>query len=255
MFRNQYDNDITTWSPQGRIHQIEYAMESVKLGSACVGVKNKKHAVLVAIKRSASDLSGHLRKVYEIDNHIGVSITGLTSDARSLCRFMRSTCLDDKWAYDTPMAVKRLVGFVGEKLQRCTHYWGRRPYGVGLLVAGYDEEGPHIYQVDPSANYYDCKCMALGARSQSAKTYLEKNYDAILSTDNLDDLVTHGLKALRDCLPGDGELNMDNCTVAVVGEGMDFTTYDDEQVARFVELIREDAAAPPAEGQQAEMEQ
>ncbi|TNN77259.1 Proteasome subunit alpha type-1 [Liparis tanakae] len=50
-FRNQYDNDVTVWSPQGRIHQIEYAMEAVKQGSATVGLKSKSHAVLVALKR------------------------------------------------------------------------------------------------------------------------------------------------------------------------------------------------------------
>ena len=50
MFRNQYDSSTTTWSPQGRIHQIEYAMEAVKQGSATVGIKSKTHAVLVALK-------------------------------------------------------------------------------------------------------------------------------------------------------------------------------------------------------------
>ena len=49
-FRNQYDNDVTVWSPQGRIHQIEYAMEAVKQGAATVGIKSKTHAVLVALK-------------------------------------------------------------------------------------------------------------------------------------------------------------------------------------------------------------
>lgn len=63
------------------------------------------------------------------------------------------------------------------KLQICTQRYDRRPYGVGLLVAGWDEKGPHIYQTCPSANYYDCKAMAIGARSQSARTYLEKHLD------------------------------------------------------------------------------
>lgn len=50
MFRNQYDGDNTTWSPQGRIHQVEYAMEAVKQGSATVGIKSETHAVVVALK-------------------------------------------------------------------------------------------------------------------------------------------------------------------------------------------------------------
>ncbi len=83
-FRNQYDSDVTVWSPQGRLHQVEYAMEAVKLGSATVGLKNKTHAILVALKRAASELSAYQKKLFPIDDHIGISISGLTADARML---------------------------------------------------------------------------------------------------------------------------------------------------------------------------
>lgn len=63
MFRSQYDSDITTWSPQGRIHQIEYAMEAVKQGSAAIGLKSKTHAVVVALKRASSELGSHQQKI------------------------------------------------------------------------------------------------------------------------------------------------------------------------------------------------
>lgn len=83
-FRNQYDSDVTVWSPQGRLHQVEYAMEAVKLGSATVGLKNKQYAVLIALKRAVSELSAYQKKVIPIDEHIGISISGLTADARML---------------------------------------------------------------------------------------------------------------------------------------------------------------------------
>lgn len=77
MFRNQYDSDIATWSPQGRLHQIEYAMEAVKQGSACVGLKSKTHAVIVALKRTSSELGAYQKKIFRIDDHIGIAISGL----------------------------------------------------------------------------------------------------------------------------------------------------------------------------------
>ena len=83
-FRNQYDSDVTVWSPQGRLHQVEYAMEAVKLGSATVGLKSKTHAVLIALKRASSELSAHQKKIIPIDTHIGITIAGLTADARIL---------------------------------------------------------------------------------------------------------------------------------------------------------------------------
>lgn len=63
MHRSQYDSDITTWSPQGRIHQIEYAMEAVKQGSAAIGLKSKTHAIVVALKRASSELGSHQKKI------------------------------------------------------------------------------------------------------------------------------------------------------------------------------------------------
>ena len=87
-----------------------------------------------------------------------------------------------------------------------TQRYGRRPFGVGLLVAGYDDLGTHLYQTCPSANYYECKAMAIGARSQSARTYLEKHLNEF-PTNSLDDLIRHALRALRDTLPNEIELS------------------------------------------------
>jgi 20S proteasome subunit alpha 6 len=75
---------VTVWSPQGRLHKVEYAMEAVKLGSATVGLKSKTHAVLIALKRASSELSAHQKKIIPIDTHIGITIAGLTADARIL---------------------------------------------------------------------------------------------------------------------------------------------------------------------------
>merc|ERR1711935_123810 len=88
MFRNQYDTDCITWSPQGRIHQIEYAEEAVKQGSCCVGLVSKTHAVLATLKRSNSELGSYQQKVFKIDNHIGIGIAGLTPDGRVLSHFL-----------------------------------------------------------------------------------------------------------------------------------------------------------------------
>ncbi|KAF0291569.1 Proteasome subunit alpha type-1 [Amphibalanus amphitrite] len=233
MFRNQYDNDVTVWSPQGRLHQVEYAMEAVKQGAATVGLKCRTHAVLVALKRASSELSAHQKKIMPIDGHVGVSIAGLTADARILSRWMRTECLNAQYAHDRPLPVSRLISDLGNKMQVCTQRDGSRPYGVGLLVAGYDESGPHIYQTCPSANYFDCKAMAIGARSQSARTYLEKHL-AEFPDCTWQEIVTHALLALRDTLPNDMDLTTKNCTVAVVGKGMEFTIHEDEEVAPFL---------------------
>jgi len=177
MNRNQYDSDITTWSPQGRIFQIEYAMNAVTQGSAAIGLRSKNHVVLASLKRSASELASHQKKIFCIDDHMGIAIAGLAADARVLSKYMRTECLQHKYIYDTPMQASRLVNQVADKAQVKTQRMGRRPYGVGLLVSSYDRTGAHLFEVNPSGNFSEYHAMAIGARAQSAKTYLEKTFE------------------------------------------------------------------------------
>uniref|UniRef100_A0A1L8EEA1 Proteasome subunit alpha type n=1 Tax=Haematobia irritans TaxID=7368 RepID=A0A1L8EEA1_HAEIR len=243
MFRNQYDSDVTVWSPQGRLHQVEYAMEAVKLGSATVGLKNKNYAVLVALSRAASELSSSQRKIIPIDDHLGISISGITADARVLSRLLRTECLNYKYSYDTTYPVSRLISFLGNKMQSTTQRYDRRPYGVGLLVAGYDDMGPHIYQVVPSANFYNCKAMSIGSRSQSARTYLERHINTFAECSK-DELICHGIQAIRGTLPND-EVGKDdknsllNITVAIVGRNQPFKILDDTETLRYLAMAKE----------------
>lgn len=258
MFRNQYDSTTSVWSPQGRIHQVEYAMEAVKQGSATVGIKSKTHAVLVVLKRAQNELSAHQKKILRIAPHCGMAMAGLTADGRTLSNFMRTETLNHEIVYGGDMPITRLMSTLGDKLQTPTQMYTRRPYGVGLLVAGFDKLGPHIYQTCPSANFYDCKAMSIGSRSQSARTYLEKVYNDLPDCDR-NGLVKHGLLALRETLPADAELTSHNVTVAIVGKDEEFVEYEDERVEQFLSLldstkkpdIRSTPAAPAQEQEDA----
>ncbi|XP_011186568.1 proteasome subunit alpha type-1-like [Zeugodacus cucurbitae] len=249
MFRNQYDSDVTVWSPQGRLHQVEYAMEAVKLGSATVGLKNSDYAVLVALRRAASELSSSQRKIIPIDDHLGISIAGITADARVLSNYLRTECLNYKYAYGARYPVSRLISNLGNKMQVTTQRYDRRPYGVGLLVAGYDERGPHIFQVDPSANFFNCKAMSIGSRSQSARTYLERNIsskgrDFVCTKD---ELICHGIQAIRGSLPNDedSESPLLNISIAIVGKDQPFKILDDVESKKYLDMAKK-LPAPPA---------
>ncbi|XP_055683812.1 proteasome subunit alpha type-1-like [Lutzomyia longipalpis] len=248
MFRNQYDSDVTVWSPQGRLHQVEYAMEAVKLGTATVGLKNKDHAILIALKRASSELASYQKKIIPIDDHLGISISGITADARILSRYMRQECLNYKYSYDANYPVGRLITNLGNKMQVCTQRYDRRPYGVGLLVAGYDDLGPHVFQVCPSANYFNCKAMSIGSRSQSARTYLGKHLNSFPTCD-LKKLIEHGLLALRDTLPNELNLTEKNVSIAIVGKGTPFQILSEEENKTYLAAIAQ--AGPSAREAQA----
>lgn len=214
-------------------------MESVKQGSACVGVRGSKVCVLAALKRSVSELSSHQKKLMVVDDHIACGIAGLTADARSLVKYMQKECLTHKYVYGIPMPPHRLMADLADKHQLTTQTYVRRPFGVGLLVASVDMSGgtgsngePHLYQTCPSGNLYEFYASAIGARSQSARTYLEKHYESF-ATCTTDELIVHALQALVGCVSGDNELTTENGSVAVVAvgekvrilEGADLTQY------------------------------
>ncbi|KAJ3532923.1 hypothetical protein NM688_g7351 [Phlebia brevispora] len=220
MFRNTYDSDNTVFSPQGRLHQVEYALEAVKQGSAAVGLRSKTHAILLALKRSTGELASYQQKMYRIDDHVGIAIAGLTSDARVLSNFMRQQAMSSRMIFNRPIPVNRLVSSIADKAQVNTQEYGRRPYGVGFLVIGGDKTGPHLYEFSPSGNSYEYYAMSIGARSQSAKTYLEKHYESFVDC-NLEDLIRHGLHALRETLQQDKELTINNTSIGIVGPAGD----------------------------------
>jgi len=258
MLANQYDGDITTWSPQGRLFQIEYALESVKQGSCCVGLKSDRYAVICTLKRSSSKLASYQKKIFKIDDHLGISIAGLTSDARVLSKYMRTECLNHKFVYDSPMNTGRLVLKVADKSQKNTQRYGRRPYGVGMLVVGYDSTGAHLYETCPSGNYYDYKAMAIGARSQSAKTYLERLFeeDGTYKCENasLEQLIRHALTALSETLGSAGggateeKLSISNTAIGVVGEDRTFEVIEGSGLETFLQDIEKEGGLGSGSG-------
>jgi len=241
---------VATWSPQGKLFQVEYARESVKQGSCTLGLVSQTHAVLVALKRSHHDLSSHQEKLFEIDSNMGVGIAGLTSDARALATYMRVECLNYRFSHGAPMLTGRLVGQVADKHQRRTMASWKRPYGVGLLVAGYDRNVPHLYETDPSGVFSEYKAFAIGSRSQSARTYFERHVD-LFELCSVEELVTHGLRALQ-ASANDTVLTVDNTSVAVVGKDSPFEILSNAKLEPFVAALKAERASLPPQAMEEE---
>ncbi|KAG6496382.1 hypothetical protein ZIOFF_044243 [Zingiber officinale] len=259
MFRNQYDTDVTTWSPAGRLFQVEYAMEAVKQGAAAVGLRSASHVVLATVNKAASDLSSYQKKVFKIDDHIGVAIAGLTADGRVLSRYLRNECINHAFVYESPLPVSRLVVRLADKAQRisgltlmilqeqvCTQRSWKRPYGVGLLVAGLDETGAHLYYNCPSGNYFEYQAFAIGSRSQAAKTFLERRFESF-NNYSRDELIKDAIFAIKETLQGE-KLTSAICTLAVVGKDEAFHLIDQKIIQELIDSmeIKEDAPADQA---------
>lgn len=221
-------------------------MEAVKQGSAAIGLRSKTHVVLASVNKANNELSSHQKKIFKVDDHIGVAIAGLTADGRVLSRYMRSECINYSYLYESPLPIGRLVVQLADKAQVCTQRSWKRPYGVGLLVGGLDESGAHLYYNCPSGNYFEYQAFAIGSRSQAAKTYLERKFGNFMESSR-ENLLKDALFALRETLQGE-KLTSSNCTVAVVGvgKGEEFQILDKETVQALInefEIAGEEAPA------------
>jgi 20S proteasome subunit alpha 6 len=193
--------------------------------------------VLASLKKSPHDLASHQEKVFEIDSNTGIAIAGLTADGRHLCKYMRNECLNYWYTHDSPHPTERLVNKIAKKSQIKTNHPAKRPFGVGLLVAGVDEAGTHLYETDPSGNYFEYISMAIGARNQSAKTYLEKNFESFNNC-GWEELVRHGLRALKASAQ-ETELTEHNVSVGFVGKADAFRLLKDDELRNFLSQVND----------------
>lgn len=172
---------------------------------------------------------------------------------------MKTQCLSSRFQYGRALAISRITDRIGEKAQENTQHYGKRPYGVGLLVAGVDGEGPHLFEFMPSGMTQEMVACAIGGRSQMARTYLERHL-AEFADASREELVKHGLRALKESLSQEKELNVENTSVAVVGWDPEtgktdpLKLYDGPEVGPLLEANAEEGGEGGAQGEGMEVD-
>ena len=164
--RTEYDRGVNTFSPEGRLFQVEYAIEAIKLGTTAIGVKTK-HGVLLAVeKRLTSPLlePSSVEKIVEIDRHIAAAHSGLAADARTLVDRARIEAQSHTFTFDEPMKTRSLTQSVcdlclqfSEERKKGQKRLMSRPFGVAFLFAGVDKDGVQLYHTDPSGTFIEYK--------------------------------------------------------------------------------------------------
>lgn len=190
-----YSFSLTTFSPSGKLTQIEYAMNAVKNGAPSVGLK-AKDCIVLATENKQSDLYIVENKIQKLTEHIGCVYSGMGPDYRILMRKARKIGIEYQLQYGEEIPVIQLVSKVATIMQEYTQSGGVRPFGVSLLIGGWDaERGPLLFQADPSGSYFPWKATAIGKNDSNAKTFLEKRYK---ETNEKTDAVHTALLTLRE---------------------------------------------------------
>ncbi|MEK0336639.1 MAG: archaeal proteasome endopeptidase complex subunit alpha, partial [Nitrosopumilus sp.] len=180
-----YDRAITVFSPDGRLYQVEYAIETVKRGTIAIGIKCKDGIVIaVEEKPKKLQISETAQKIFQIDDHVGVAAAGYIPDARSQVDNARFFSQSNKMIYDEPVEVEIIAKHLADQCQQFTQYAGVRPYGVALILGGVVNKISQLYLTDPSGTYISYDAIAIGANSDEVTNFLEKTYKNDLSLED-----------------------------------------------------------------------
>ncbi|XP_051160904.1 proteasome subunit alpha type-5 isoform X2 [Leptopilina boulardi] len=181
--RSEYDRGVNTFSPEGRLFQVEYAIEAIKLGSTAIGISTSEGVILAVEKRTSSVLMEPttVEKIVEVDKHIGCAVSGLMADSRTMVDRARVECQNHWFIYNEKMTVESAA----QAVSNLAIQFGdsdddgsamSRPFGVAILFAGIDEKGPQLFHMDPSGTFVQFDAKAIGSGSEGAQQSLQEVY-------------------------------------------------------------------------------
>ncbi|XP_015782215.1 proteasome subunit alpha type-4 [Tetranychus urticae] len=198
----RYDTRTTIFSPEGRLYQVEYAMEAIGHAGTCLGILASDGIVLAAERRNTNKLLDEAfsaEKIYKLHNDMACSVAGITSDANVLTNELRQIAQRYLLQYGESIPCERLVSWLCDIKQAYTQYGGKRPFGVSILYMGWDRHhGFQLYQSDPSGNYGGWKATCIGNNSAAAVSMLKQDYKE--GQTNLDQALALAVKVLSKTL-------------------------------------------------------
>merc|ERR1711879_806999 len=172
----------------------------------------------------------------EIDAHIGCAMSGLTADARTMFDHARVTAQNHTFTYDEPIKVESVTQSIGDLAMRFGESTAdeeakmSRPFGVALLIAGVDENGPQLYHADPSGTFIQYDAKAIGSGSEGAQTSLQQEYNKSMSLKDACKCVLTILKQVME-----EKLNATNVEVATITVQNKFRMFSKEELEALVQ--------------------
>ncbi|CAH1755863.1 7955_t:CDS:2 [Entrophospora sp. SA101] len=215
----RYDARTTIFSPEGRLYQVEYAMEAISHAGTALGILASDGIVIAAEKKVTSKLleqSATSEKIYMLNNNVVCGVAGITADANILINYARQAAQQYLFVYDEDIPVEQLVQKLCDLKQGYTQYGGLRPFGVSFIYAGHDRNyGFQLYHSDPSGNYGGWKATCIGANNASAQSLLKQDYKDNITLKEAKELAAKVLSKTMDSTT----LTMEFSTISLNDEG------------------------------------
>jgi len=231
-----YDRAITVFSPDGRLFQVEYAIETVRRGTIAVGIKTKD-GIIIAVEEKPRKLqiSQTAQKIFQIDEHVGVAAAGYIPDARSQVDNARFFSQSNKLIYDEIVDIETIAKHLADQCQQFTQYAGVRPFGVSLIIGGIDSGGPQLFLTDPSGTYISYDAVAIGSGSDQVTEFLEKNFKQDISFDDAGALAAASISIAIEDKEGPQHIIMSQ----IQADTKTFEIMPEDQIKKYSKIASE----------------
>jgi proteasome alpha subunit len=200
------------YGPEGRLVLVDSALEAVNRGSTTIGIKTPSFALLASHIKPARPLMEPTEKVFPIDGHVGATGSGYIGDILQLIDELRLEAQKHRLSFESSIDVGSLAKHLGGYLHNYTIY-AVRPQAASVIIAGVDQTGVHMYQVDPSGTYFRGAGFAIGQSADTALDVIQREYSADMT---IEQAVQLGNKAIEKAL---GERSVVEIGVVTAEEG------------------------------------
>ena len=171
------------YGPEGRLVLVDSALEAVKRGSTTIGIKTPSFALLASNIKPVRPLIDPAEKIFAIDGHVGATGSGYIGDILQLIEELRLEAQKHRLNFESPIDVGSLAKHLGSFLHNYTIY-AVRPQAASVIVAGIDQMGVQLYQVDPSGTFMCGSGFAIGQSSDIALDVVQREYSADMSVEH-----------------------------------------------------------------------
>lgn len=168
------------YGPEGRLVLVDSALEAVKRGSTTIGIKTPAFAMLASHIKPVRPLIDPAEKIFTIDGHVGATGSGYIGDILQLIEELRLEAQKHRLNFESPIDVGSLAKHLGSFLHNYTIY-AVRPQAASVIVAGIDQTGLQLYQVDPSGTFMRGSGFAIGQSSDIALDVVQREYSGDMS--------------------------------------------------------------------------
>jgi proteasome alpha subunit len=170
------NNRYPYYGQGGRLVLVDSALEAVNRGSTTIGIKTPDFALISSHIKPTLPLVDPNEKIFTIDKHIGATGAGYIADIEQLIEEIRLQAQKHKISYESSIDIKSITKHLSTYLHNYTIY-AVRPQAASIIIAGVDENGIQLYQVDPSGTYLKGSGFAIGYSSDIALDVIQKGYD------------------------------------------------------------------------------